>query len=283
MKLIPVLLLLACQTAFSQLRLPELSQRSVTTQDFGYTTITVQYGRPEARGRRIFGELTPYGRLWRTGAGKSTWLTFSTEVFINDKRVPPGSYALVTIPGEEEWTVMLNSDTSTLYGDPSEYDVKKEAARVIVKPGKAGHYYELLTIYLDSRQYDAELYLAWENTQIHFPIVTRSHQKAKKLIEDELRAHPNDVNVLAEASYYYSMNNESPEQILRWLDRALSIEETHWVYLQKIELLERTKNYTEARRTALKAIDFLKREKPDGDAWVDRVSHIEGKLKSWPN
>jgi tetratricopeptide (TPR) repeat protein len=280
----PVIFLVLCsQLAFAQLRLPELSPRTILIEEIGYTRIEIQYGRPSARERKIFGDLTPFRKLWRTGAGKSTWLIFSTDVFINNKQVPAGAYAFVTIPGEKEWTVLLNSDTSKIYGDPSEYDPATEAARLIVKPEKTDHFYNSLTIYLDSKKHDAELYLAWENTQIHFPIVTRSHQKALAAIESELKKDPNNVEVLAGASYYYSMNNESPDQILRWLDHALSVKEDRWVYRQKVDLLEQMRNYTEARKTAAKAISYLKREKPDGDAWELNVKMYESRIKTWPN
>lgn len=277
-----ILLLLSSHLVCAQLLLPNLSPRSKIIQDFGYTHVEVHYGRPYVRERKIFGELVPYQRLWRTGGGKSTWLIFNKDVFINGKQVPAGAYAFVTIPSEKEWTVLLNSDTTKLYGDPSEYDVAKEVLRITVTPEKTDHFYESLTVYLDSRKYDIEFYLVWENTQIHFPIITKSHQKAIAAIERALNKSPNDVELLAEASFYYSMNNESTDQIMRWLDKALSIHEDRWVYVQKIDLLEKLKNYKEARKTAIKAIAYLKREKPDNDGWEYTLREFEQKMKTWP-
>lgn len=283
MRALLILLLLSSHLIFAQLHLPELSPRSKIIEDIGYTRFEIQYGRPAARERRIFGGLIPYQKLWRTGAGKSTWLFFSTDVLINGKPVPAGAYAFVTIPGEKEWTVMLNADTSKLYGDPSEYDVAREAVLMTVKPEKTDHFYESLTIYLDSKKYDAEFYLAWENTRIHFPIVTRSHEKAIAEIKSTLKKEPDNVDALGHAANYYSMNNEDPDQIMRWLDKALSIREERWLYHQKIDLLEKMKNYDEARKTATKAIVYLKREKPDNDGWEYSVREFEKKLKNWPD
>jgi len=283
MRALLILLLLSSHLIFAQLHLPELSPRSKIIEDIGYTRFEIQYGRPAARERRIFGGLIPYQKLWRTGAGKSTWLFFSTDVLINGKPVPAGAYAFVTIPGEKEWTVMLNADTSKLYGDPSEYDVAREAVLMTVKPEKTDHFYESLTIYLDSKKHDAEFYLAWENTRIHFPIVTRSHEKAIATIESTLKKEPNNVAALSSAAFYYSMNNEDPDQIMRWLNKALSIQEERWLYHQKIDLLEKMKNYDEARKTATKAIVYLKREKPDNDGWEYSVREFEKKLKNWPD
>ena len=196
MKLLSILLMFWSHLIFGQLQLPELSPRAQIVQDVGYTRIEVQYGRPSARERKIFGALVPFQKLWRTGAGKSTWLLFSTDVFIHGKSVSAGAYALVTIPGEMEWTILLTSDTAKYYGDPSEYDVTREIVRMTVSPEKTGHFYESLTIYLDSKKYDAEFYLAWENTQIHFPIVTHSHQKAIASITSTLEKNPDDVDAL---------------------------------------------------------------------------------------
>ena len=87
-------------------------------EQVGYTSVKIRSGRPAARERKIMGELVPYGKLWRTGAGKCSTNAFDTPVEINGKTIPAGVYALVTIPRETEWTVMLNSDTSKIYGDP---------------------------------------------------------------------------------------------------------------------------------------------------------------------
>jgi tetratricopeptide (TPR) repeat protein len=279
----PVILLLFCsQLAFAQLELPELSPRARIVEEIGYTRFEVLYGRPSARERKIFGDLVPYNRLWRTGAGKSTWLIVDTDVFINNKQVPAGAYAVVAIPGEKEWIVMFNSDTSKIYGDPREYDGKTEVARVIVKPETTDHYYNSLTMYLDAKKYDAEFYLAWENTQIHFLIETRSHQKSIAAIESALKKDPNDVDALGGAAYYYSMNNESLDQIVGWLDRALSIKEDRWHYRMKIEALEKMKNYGEARKTASRLISYVQRDKENNPEWQDTVREYEGKLKTWP-
>lgn len=207
MRRIVMALLFLSHSGFAQLQLPELSPRAKIVEHIGYTRFEVQYGRPAARERKIFGSLVPYRQLWRTGAGEPTWIIFNTEVVMNGRQVPAGAYAFVTIPGEKEWTVMLNSDTSKNYADPSEYDVKHEAARMTVKPEKTGHFYESLTMYLDSKKHDAELYLAWENTLIHFPIATQSHKKAIEAINTRLKDEPNDVSALSDAAYSLVQNS----------------------------------------------------------------------------
>lgn len=106
---------------------------------------------------------------------------------------------------------------------------------------------------------------------------------SRAAIESTLKKEPNDVAALGDAAFYYSMNNEDPDQIMRWLDKAISIREERWLYHQKIDLLEKMKNYGEARKTAAKAIVYLKTEKPDNDGWEYSVREFEKKLKTWPD
>ena len=94
---------------------PVLSPEGSIRQKVGITTISVVYERPAARGRTIFGDLVPYGKLWRTGAGNCTKIKVGDDVVINDKIVPTGTYSLFAIPDQNEWTIILNTDT-TLYG-----------------------------------------------------------------------------------------------------------------------------------------------------------------------
>src|SRR5688572_23365505 len=98
----------------SSLAIPEASPPGNIRQKIGFTTITIYYERPAARGRsekEIFGTLVPMGKVWRTGAGNCTTIKFDTDVFIDGKKVAAGKYALFTIPGREKWTIILNTDT----------------------------------------------------------------------------------------------------------------------------------------------------------------------------
>lgn len=277
------LLVLVSHAALAQLQLPEISPDEQIIQRSGYSTIEIRYGRPLARGRKIMGALVPFDRLWRTGSGKCTTISFDTPVKINSTNVPAGIYALLTVPGEKEWTVMLNTDTSKVYGAPEEYEVKNETVRFKVVPKKTDRYYESLTISSDIKKYDAVIFLAWENTTISFEVQTGSHEKAKAHILEQVSLHPRDTDILANAAYYYSMNNEDSSQVLKWLNQALAIREDRWLYHQKIDLLEKMKDYAEARKTAVSAIAFLKKMTPDGDGWIHSVNGIEAQMKRWPS
>ncbi|HEY8936203.1 MAG TPA: DUF2911 domain-containing protein, partial [Cyclobacteriaceae bacterium] len=233
-----------------------------------------------ARERKIMGSLVPYKKLWRTGAGKCTTLSFDHDVQINGKSLKAGIYAMTTISDEKEWTVLLNTDTSKSYGAPSEYNTNTEVLRFNVNSEPTERFYESLTITLDIIHSDAVLFLAWEKTQIHFQISTGSHEKAIAEINKVLNEKPNDIEALLSAAWYYYMTNESSEQILQWLNKALSIEEHRWALNQKVDVLVRMKNYKEARLTANTAIAMLKRTKPA--EWEESVKDYEDRMKGWP-
>jgi hypothetical protein len=280
MKCLILAFLISTQLCLAQIDLPDLSPEGMIKQRVGYTDFTIHYGRPAARERKIMGGLVPFDRLWRTGGGRLSTIAFDRDVTINGKDIAAGTYALVTIPGEKEWTVMLNSDTSRLYGDPSEYDLKTEVIRLRVASKPTDRHYESFTIDVDIIKYDAVIYLAWEKTQIHFPIETGSHKLALNRIQTSVKGSPDDHARLAEAAYYYTMNNENPAQALKWLDHAIESGGDRWVYHQKVDLLEKLNRYSEARRAATAAMAFLRKRKPV--EWEAEVSTLEQKMKSWP-
>src|SRR5712692_4822023 len=108
-----VLALFCSATAFAQgaIRLPEASQEAHVGQTIGVTDISISYHRPAVNGRRIWGGLVPYGVIWRTGANECTTLSFSTPVKVEGHELAAGNYALFLIPGQSQWTVVLNKFT----------------------------------------------------------------------------------------------------------------------------------------------------------------------------
>ena len=140
------------------------------TQQFGLSEIQVAYARPSARGRKIFGALVPFDSLWRTGANECTTIKFREEVVMGDKKIPAGKYSLFTIPGTNEWTIVLNSET-TMHGT-SGYDAQKDVHRFKVKAEKTDRFYETFTIEINDfdAMGDAFLNLIWENTLVKIPL-----------------------------------------------------------------------------------------------------------------
>lgn len=148
------------------------SYEAAFTQQFGDSEIQVAYARPLARGRKIFGGLVPFDSLWRTGAGGCTTLKFKEEVMLGDKKITIGKYSLFTIPSADEWTIILNSDT-TLHGTNG-YSAQKDVHRFKVKSIKTERFYETFTIEINDINAKGEgaLNLIWENTMVKIPLKT---------------------------------------------------------------------------------------------------------------
>ena len=115
--------------------LPRQSQHAVIMQRIGITNITINYSRPQVKGRKVFGGLEPYGKLWRAGANENTTITFTDPVTIEGKPLDPGTYGLHMIPAESEWTVIF-SKANTSWGSFT-YDPAEDALRVTVRPQTA--------------------------------------------------------------------------------------------------------------------------------------------------
>lgn len=125
--------------------------------------ITVDYSQPSAKGRKIMGGLVPYGEVWRTGANAATTIEFSENVKVEGQALPKGKYGLFTIPGENEWVIIINKQAG---GSPFDYSDKQDVFRVKVKPGKTAAFVETFTISVEKSQ----VVLKWENTQAAFKI-----------------------------------------------------------------------------------------------------------------
>lgn len=149
---------------------PTPSPEAAFTQQFGDSEIQVQYARPLARGRKIFGGLVPFDSLWRTGASECTVLTLKEDVIIGGKKLSAGKYSLFSIPTANDWTIVLNSDVS-MHGTNG-YDAKKDVHRFAAKSMKIDRFYETFTIEINDMMPngDAFLNLIWENTLVKIPL-----------------------------------------------------------------------------------------------------------------
>jgi hypothetical protein len=125
--------------------------------------VTIDYAQPSAKGRKIMGELVPFGEVWRTGANAVSAIEFGADVKVEGKALPKGKYGLFTIPGESEWVIIFSKQNS---GSPFDYSDKKDALRVNVKPGKAEAFVETFTIAIEKNN----VVLKWENTAVAFKV-----------------------------------------------------------------------------------------------------------------
>lgn len=221
-----LLLFLATATiATAQLDIPRPSPLGTVTQSVGLNTITIEYSRPGVKERTIFGELVPYGEVWRTGANARTTITLADDAVIAGEPVPAGTYGLFTIPGEELWTVILSTDHTSSAGA---YTEENDLVRVQVKSMKTREMVETFTINVaDIRNETATIELVWENTRVHIPFKTVVHATVMEQIA-QATAGVDPMVYYRSAMYYYD-NGEDLEQAGEWMQMALKQRQTFWM------------------------------------------------------
>lgn len=232
-------------------RIPEASSTQTIIQDFGLGKITLTYSRPNVKDRKIFGGIQPFGDVWRTGANWATTITFSEEVIVEGNKVPAGTYSLFTIPGEKEWTVILNK-TVRQWGA---YDYKKEDDLLRVKvpmiPLKEKR--ETFTVaFANVTTKNADLYLLWDYTAI--AIKMQTNDNAQILVNiDELMKAPKKPYFNA-IQYYYE-NDQDLNKALKWVYEAQKTEpKAPWFKLWEARVLLKQGKKAEAIKAAKQGI-----------------------------
>ena len=145
---------------------PRTSPNASVSQTIGTTQVSITYGRPSVNGREVFGGLEAFGEVWRTGANESTAITFSNDVMVEDQKIEAGTYSLYTIPGEDEWTIIINSQLS--WG--TQYDASNDVARVTVEPMQAQQQEQFMIYFQNVTNSSAECVLHWDETKVPFTI-----------------------------------------------------------------------------------------------------------------
>lgn len=216
--------LLFVQTTVSQnLNVPTLSPLSEITQEVALTKVKLSYARPSAKGRKVFGDLVPFGEVWRTGANASTKLTFEQDVKIEGNALKAGTYALYSIPGENEWTMIIHSNTKhrSIAGDV--YKQAEDVFRFRAKPAKLPNFVETFTIeFTDFTTSSCKLALSWENTKIDFTI----EFDVDKQVNDQIAAMIISPEGMSHQSYflaaeYYLHNDKDLKKAVEWINAGL--------------------------------------------------------------
>lgn len=204
----------------AQVVTPQASPKAVIEQTVGLTNVKIEYSRPSAKGRSVYGELVPFGRMWRTGANANTIISFSNDVVIGGKTLKAGSYALYTQPKADAWDIIFYDDTNN-WGLPEKYDDTKEALRTSVKPEFLSRNVETLTIGVNNLDSDyGFLEIAWEKTMaaVKFEVPTKA--TAMKSIETAM-AGPSANDLFAAAQYYYQSNGDQAKA-LGWINQSIA-------------------------------------------------------------
>jgi len=261
-----------------QIRITSASPAASFEQEVGSAKIKITYSRPLVRGRKIFGELVPFDKLWRTGASDCTVITTSEDISFGNNVLKAGSYSIFSIPSINDWTIIVNSDT-TLHGETG-YDEKKDIMRFKVPLEKSPNFYETFTIELNDINSKGEAFLKilWENTLVKIPVKSKEDDTIVALIDQHIiKGKTQDANLLFQAANYYYSTNRDYKQAIIWLLEAEKINPQNFYYPNlRQKLASENKDYTIAIEAAKRAISIADKEK-----MKKTIDSLNNKISDW--
>jgi Protein of unknown function (DUF2911) len=220
-------------TVQAQVKMPASSPTQTIKQDFGMGTIEVIYSRPSAKGRKVFGDLVPAGKLWRTGANAATRISFSDPVEVGGKKLDSGTYVLYTIPNEDNWEVILNKGLKNSGVDG--YKESEDVIRFKTEPVKTKSVVETFTMqFADIKAESCMLQLMWENKIVNIPITTDIKEKVKAQIEAAMLT---DKKPYWQAAQFYNEYDKNLPKALENVSKAIEGNpKAFWMYLYKAKI-----------------------------------------------
>lgn len=243
-----------------QLTTPQPSPTANIKQNFALSSIEISYSRPGVKGRKVFGELVPYGKVWRTGANNATTITFGEEVTIGGKKVAAGKYGLLTIPGESEWTFIISKQTNVT--SPADYKQDQDVVRVNAQPASLPFSIETMMINIDNiKSNSCDIGLAWDNVYVSFPVTSDVDSKVMEQIKNSMEK---DNRPYFAAAFYYIENNRDLNKAVEWLDKAYAqTPDGFWILYQKARALKMLGKKNDAIAVSNKSIEIAKKAKND--------------------
>ena len=274
-----ILLTFICLLSLSvnaQIKSPQPSTSQTVTQTVGLTNIELSYSRPSMRERNIFGELVPYGKMWRTGANKNTTITFDKDVIIGSKEVKAGTYAIFTKPNAQSWEVYFYSDTSN-WGTPAAWENEKVVASIKANVVAMPMEVETFTISFDAITNDsATLGFRWDHTYVAVPISFFTDTQVTKSIESVMSG-PNAGDYYTAAVYYLNADKDI-KKAKNWIDKAIEMRENpaFWYYRQQSLIYAKSGDKNGAIKAAKKSLALAKEAGNE-----DYVALNTKSLKAW--
>jgi len=226
-------IVLTSLNGIAQVKTPAPSPKSTVEQMVGLTEVTVEYSRPSKKGRTIFGDLVPFGKLWRTGANKNSIVTFSDDVVIKGQTLKKGSYAIFTTPKVDMWEVVFYADTEN-WGTPENWNEKNVALSTNVDAQMLGNAVETFTIGINNIDNNsATLELSWDKTLVAVKFEVPTHKTAMASIEKVL-AGPTSGDYFSSAQYFYQSNGDL-NKALEYVNKAIDLnkDKPFWYTRQK--------------------------------------------------
>jgi hypothetical protein len=231
--MLAMLMVFTSMNLTAQVKTPAPSPKSTLEQMVGLTEVTVEYSRPSKKGRNVFGDLVPFGKLWRTGANKNTMITFSDDVVIKGQTLKKGKYALFTTPKVDMWEVIFYSDTEN-WGTPENWDVKNVALTTNVDAQMLANSVESFTIGINGLDNNSGLLeLSWDKTLVSLKFEVPTQKSAMASIEKAL-AGPTSGDYFSSAQYFYQSNGDM-NKALEYVNKAIDMnkDKPFWYTRQK--------------------------------------------------
>lgn len=253
------LLLFTVNLNFSQINTPRVSPASEVEQMVGLTEIEIEYSRPSMRGREVFGNLVPFGKVWRTGADNSTKISFDTDVIISGKTIQSGTYSIFSIPNKESWEIILYSDVE-LWGVPRDWSENKIvfSSMFDVKKLKKSNTVETFTIsFNDLTNNDVNMSISWENTSVDIKIEVPTRSMVESDINKVLSDNPKSSDYYA-AAVFYRQENINLDKALEWMNKAIEMNESprFWQYRQQSLIMAANDKFADAVDAAKKSLNL---------------------------
>ncbi len=258
----------------AQVKVPSASPAAEIEQTIGLTQVEVEYARPSAKGRKVYGDLVPFGKVWRTGANSPTKIEFGGTVNINGIDVPKGEYGLFTIPGEKSWTIILNKKLVAV----QQYSATEDVMRFEVQPTKTASFVETFTIgFSNVTEKSAVLNIKWENTKVSFTITSDSDAAVMESIANTKKFSSRDYFLAA--MYYYNTDRDL-KQALDWINLSIADNNDRF-YVNRNKALIQAKmgDYKGAIATAEKSLKQSEEAKDDAYIKMNKESIAEWKKK----
>ena len=272
----PILFLFAI-TINAQVDLPRVSPNAIVSQTVGYTNITITYCRPAVHERKIWGDLVPFDKVWRTGANEATTIQFSTDVTVEGNKVPAGRYSLFTIPTETEWTIIFNK-TDKQWGAYN-YKQDEDFVRFKAKPVKSNFIERLQFSFSDFTDASASVLISWENLQVAFKVETDLFGQAYLKIKEAFAAKPDSWQNYSASANFAADNMVFLDEAIQWADKAVSLGGGYYPYFVKAKLFFKKKYFKDALNTLDKCREIGRTDK-NWDSFVSQVDFLEKQIKS---
>ena len=258
----------------AQVKMPQPSPTQTIKQDFGMGTIELTYSRPAAKGRKVFSNLVPYNKLWRTGANTATKIIFTDAVELSGKKLDSGTYVLYTIPNVDSWEIIINKGLTNWGIDG--YKETEDVIRFRVEPTKMKTKIETFTMqFANIKAESCELLLMWEKTAVSIAITTNIKDRLRTQIEAAMQT---DKKPYWQAAQFYNEYDNNQNKALDNCTKAIETnDKAFWIYLYKAKIQKEMGDKAGAKISAQKSLALAKEAK--NDDYVKMNEDLLRKLK----